>query len=339
MSATFLRSAAERAAHVPSHLPTLPHDVDFETFEKHWRKTHAVLLRRAPAPPSPGRYLDAMRPHAASFADSFTGASVSDCTGKPRVSLAELFADVEPPAGTWYSSWITQRPAALMERVYAAVPLAHPPCIDSDCVQHQAPLWWFVGRNASSCASLPGRPEHTDDVAFFTWHYQCAGAKEWTLRPTSALVASRFGDRPSGAVRVRCEEGDVLLLSTREWWHSTTIPPLDGGLSVSYAREFALSEVAAGEPAQRMHEHAAECDVDCCSDDDDDEPTAAPLIAEAAFAAGAVVLSESEMADVELPVSDEPNCTVAEDPATGDMCIMALTDIAVGEEMTVGMDY
>ena len=91
----------------------------------------------------------------------------------------------------------------------------------------------------------------------------------------------------------------------------------------------------------RMHDgHAAECDADCCSDDDDDdEPTAAPLIAEAAFAAGAVVLSEREMADVELPASDEPNCKLAEDPATGDMCIMALRDVAKGEEMTIGMDY
>ena len=77
-------------------------------------------------------------------------------------------------------------------------------------------------------------------------------------------------------------------------------------------------------------------------DDDLDSvlpPSAEPVYAREAVSAGHVVLTEEEMADVELPASEDPNCEVAEHEDTGTYCVRAICDIAAGEDLRIGMEY
>ena len=320
----------------------LPSDCSFETFVRHWKCSHAVLLR-APrhntrrgsssraSVSDPAAVLAVMKPHCCALEASYTSESTSAGRSTSTGSLAALLGRRGLPPGTWYSSWISHQPETLMRRVYAVLPCAHPPCLGGPAVTHERAVWWFVGRNASTCSNLPGRPEHTDHVVHEgTWHYQLAGAKEWTLRPTQELIAACFGGRSSGPVKVLCEAGDILVVSTREWWHSTLIPPLDGGLSVSYAREFNICG-SPGESAGRKR----------AADEIDDTPATFinvdGLFATAAIAAGAVIMTEDEpgMADAELPTSTNPNCLVVEDEDTGTMCLVAARDIPSGEFLSI----
>jgi len=119
-----------------------------------------------------------------------------------------------------------------------------------------APHYWiFAGYNPLiSCGNddddcndgwLSGRPEHTDSIEGIdgTFHHQLLGGKTWRLRPTRELR-----DRCDGVFdralldryEIHVEEGDVLVVNTRLWWHSTAIPP--SGWSVSYARDLRLDD-------------------------------------------------------------------------------------------------
>ena len=339
----------------PAQIPILSHDCDFDTFIEHWDRSRAVLLRCDPQQScrvdgALTAALAAMRDHRSSFQDSFTAASTVESA---QVSLHAILSDTALPSGSWYCSWITQAwQHELVTRVVATLPCSLPACLDHSAVMHEQALWWFVGRNASVCESLPGRPEHTDRVLAGTWHYQLCGAKEWTLRPTDELAAARFREQdPLGPARVLCREGDILLISTHEWWHATAIPPLGGGLSVSYAREFTMAEAdecsaAAGTPVEATVDEASlvgEGEPAAFTNEDvggrilerDEERIFDGLHAKADIAAGAVLLSEGEMAFADIEASDAPNCDVAEDATTGTMCVVALCDIAAGTMLSI----
>eukprot|EP00537_Pseudo-nitzschia_pungens_P010874 CAMPEP_0172390604 /NCGR_PEP_ID=MMETSP1061-20121228/7209_1 /TAXON_ID=37318 /ORGANISM="Pseudo-nitzschia pungens, Strain cf. pungens" /LENGTH=624 /DNA_ID=CAMNT_0013121027 /DNA_START=90 /DNA_END=1964 /DNA_ORIENTATION=+ len=117
--------------------------------------------------------------------------------------------------------------------------------------------WIFVGRNAhTDKRSLLGRKEHTDAVAHDgTVHVQLEGRKVWHLRPTQELIEacdSGYDVALLDSYKVCPDEGDVLVINTRLWWHNTTIPPqqsLSSGhcgvsvsVSVSVARDLYLRE-------------------------------------------------------------------------------------------------
>jgi hypothetical protein len=225
----------------------------------------------------------------------------------------------------------------LLDQLLPLLPCEMPRCLaQHGAVDHEAALWWFVGRNASASERLPGRPEHTDAVVHDgTWHFQLEGRKDWTLRPTDEWRARCVGGRTprTEPTTVRCEAGDVLVVSTRDWWHATSLPPLDGGLSVSYAREFSLQRAGAAAAAD-----------DGAPGDDDGKPTVFTnvdgLFATCAIRAGTVIATEDDpgMAGAELAVSADPNCAVAEDEATELQCLVALRDIRSGEFLCVAAD-
>ena len=110
-------------------------------------------------------------------------------------------------------------------------------------LQHGPCVWFFVGRNDrnnngdSNTPPLPGRPEHTDAISHNgTWHYQLAGGKIWTVRPTEELLQhwkkqTKAGEAvvSTASFDIHCHTGDVLLINTRLWWHATSIPSGGGG--------------------------------------------------------------------------------------------------------------
>ena len=252
---------------------------------------------------------------------------------------------IAPSDAPYYASFIAQTDADAVAFVTSSLPSPMPPYLATKGalkVVHGAPIWLFFGRN-SGATELPGRKEHTDDVTHDgTWHVQLAGSKAWMVRPTDALL-QRWRERASsrrardgggcsgedaipadggggGASaqttppqRIVLGEGDVFVINTREWWHSTELPPLDaasggrateGFTSVSAARDFCIGrkEIAVeGSGAQASS-------------------AAAPLTnREGAYAPhdiaeGDVIITADEMPDCELPESTDEavaNCVVA----------------------------
>ncbi|KAG8459157.1 hypothetical protein KFE25_002564 [Diacronema lutheri] len=128
-------------------------------------------------------------------------------------------------------------PTRISASVSAALPCAvpRPLAAEPGAAEPAQPTWFFIGANGGH-EPLAGRPEHTDALSHDgTWHYQLSGRKAWRLRPTDelleALVPKRRGAGgaavprpPSAHEEIVCHAGDVLLINTRLWWHSTTLP-------------------------------------------------------------------------------------------------------------------
>jgi hypothetical protein len=183
---------------------------------------------------------------------------------------------------------------------------------------YEPALWIFFGRNPFGNGALTGRTEHTDSVTHDgTWHYQLSGTKRWFLRPTpqllSHLQASYPHERIPGnfCVRSDCEQGDVIILNTRVWFHRTVIPPRNCP-SVSYARDFHVKN-----PTDRAQSGGGMKNLD-------------GLYATTDIEAGTIVFEEKDMPDCELHRSSDPNCEVVElDDGTG--AVVASRRIQAGE--------
>ena len=206
-------------------------------------------------------------------------------------------------------------------------------------MRHGPCLWFFFGRNASEDESLDGRPEHTDSVSHDgTWHYQLSGCKEWHIRPTAELIKRRNGKVQSnstdplatdgvagmedGRVIVKCNQGDVLILNTRLWWHKTVIPPQSmckddckAVPSVSYARDvyFPEAEGSANADDSKM----VMMNVD-------------GLYAAAPIDKGTLILTEEDMPECEMHRAEDPNCELVQ-LESGMGAIISRRAIAAGE--------
>jgi hypothetical protein len=215
---------------------------------------------------------------------------------------------------------------------------------------------------------LCGRPEHTDSISHHgTWHYQLSGIKEWHLRPTEDLMKQmqtnnsikkeelefwsdydndsdedddkdNVGDSSSSHqkrnITVTCREGDVLLVNTRLWWHSTTIPeqPLEietdanknantnttrSVPSVSYARDIYLSW--------------GDNDNHDIIQDDGNMTNLDGLYASNDIEAGMIIFTEDDAPNCELHrTKDNPNCEVIE-LENGSSAVVSCRDIISGE--------
>jgi U3 small nucleolar RNA-associated protein 6 len=185
--------------------------------------------------------------------------------------------------------------------------------------------WIFFGRNVGGGkggdgTSVEGRPEHTDAVSHDgTWHYQLSGRKTWYLRPTlelmelvrkrSSLESPATMD-PALVLEVNCQEGDVLIVNTRLWWHRTQIPPQHVP-SVSYARDFFFS--------QEKREQTLMSNVD-------------GMYAVTDIEEGTIVLREEDVPDCELHRSkDNPNCQVVMLEDEDVYAVVSIRPIKAGE--------
>ncbi|CAE8656133.1 unnamed protein product, partial [Polarella glacialis] len=156
---------------------------------------------------------------------------------------------------------------------------------------------------------LHGRPEHTDAIAHHgTWHVQLKGEKVWTVRPTAELVRKVPSLRGAGHVKVHCKEGDVLCINTRLWWHCTYIP---GGceLSMSVARDMYLDGTKPGS-----------CDM----------TNVQGHYALRPISRGAVIFTEDNAPELELPRSSSANCELREG-SDGKLALVAKRPLKAGE--------
>jgi len=164
----------------------------------------------------------------------------------PEGYCSEFLRD-DGPEG--YCSFILQKSVDAIKETTQKVPVTTLPLAsaaesgpsDGDTMETSSPIWVFVGRNKKN-ASIQGRPEHTDSISHSgTFHYQISGSKIWRLRPTDELWKNSENDLNEDTIfEIECREGDVIVLNTRLWWHSTSLPSTSnarGGCSISIARD------------------------------------------------------------------------------------------------------
>ena len=280
---------------------------------------------------------------------------------KESLSPASVFGARKPPSGPFYVSSILQKDDHNLSTFFSKVPFAEAPVL-RECAQHDDGVWLFVGLNQGDVAgktskrkreeapgALRGRPEHTDAVDHSgTWHVQLSGKKTWIVRPCAeacdwqasppVLDEGKEGvvseGRGGTRLRIDCEEGDLLLINTRAWWHRTELLPQKGaGFSISYARDFYLGS-AASVPAKAGAGSAGGTASPMCGVKTNDETLDPRMFAARRFKAGEVVLEE--LPDAELPRADDPNCAFAE-LDDGSEALVALRRIHQDEPLTVGV--
>jgi len=193
----------------------------------------------------------------------------ASCSSGPRKAVDVLGTAPEWPQGSWYCSAILEGGFS-QRRVLRNIGL--PPALGSKRLEHGEAVWVFVGRHdpvGEETPPLSGRGEHTDEVFHSgTWHIQTEGTKVWRVRPNrdawpadapapahlgpergqptkrqgkqKRKVSERGSDQlEPEALMLECRAGDVLLINTRLWFHSTSLPA-QAGLSMSVARDFYL---------------------------------------------------------------------------------------------------
>jgi len=244
------------------------------------------------------------------------------------------------PRSPFYVSSILQEDQEALEAFAKEVPFMEPPLMNHHLgVQHDDSVWLFLGSNSKGWQHphqdepITGRPEHKDDVEHSgTWHMQLMGQKTWYVRPTPehtewGQVAPTLGAaamRGNDGKRRLCivvEEGDLLMVNTRLWWHHTVIGPQPGhGVSLSYARDFYLPGV---EP---VGDGAPKGNVDGVH---------APRSAQP----GEVVLRAEELPECPIAASEAPNCELScINECTNEQVLIALKHIQTGEVLTVCVD-
>ena len=260
--------------------------------------------------------------------------------------------------GRGYCSFLVQHSNEVLgDLLKSRLPMVHLPVKESDTddesnanllkVEYGPALWLFFGKNYNSDDALLGRPEHTDSVTHDgTFHYQLSGTKIWRLRPTNELMQKYKKQNQSSPsnkkrkveegdsdkedktqhIEVECKEGDILLLNTRLWWHSTIIPSQDVPC-ISYARDIYFNiQKDESVPEQLPNQESAMTNVD-------------GTYAAEAIEADTVLFTERNMPNIELPrCKENPNCQVVElEDEAGDpyMAVVSLRDIKSGEFFTL----
>eukprot|EP00985_Skeletonema_marinoi_P012567 scaffold6079_cov88-Skeletonema_marinoi.AAC.1 len=269
--------------------------------------------------------------------------------------------------GRGYCSFLVQHSQEVLEDLLTSrLPMVHLPVKESDSkddatattmrVNYGPALWLFFGKNYNSNESLLGRPEHTDSVTHDgTFHYQLSGTKIWRLRPTAELMEqnesspsnkkrkveeSESDKANDNHIEVECRQGDILLLNTRLWWHSTNIPSQDDPC-ISYARDIYFSE--------QKHD----CENEPQSNRESSMTNVDGTWATEAIEADTILFTEHNMPDIELPrvqlrtemasfldntASEGPNCQLVEledDEGGTFMAVVTLRDIREGEFFTL----
>eukprot|EP00746_Dinoflagellata_sp_MGD_P109508 gnl/MRDRNA2_/MRDRNA2_46905_c0_seq1.p1 gnl/MRDRNA2_/MRDRNA2_46905_c0~~gnl/MRDRNA2_/MRDRNA2_46905_c0_seq1.p1 ORF type:complete len:443 (-),score=60.95 gnl/MRDRNA2_/MRDRNA2_46905_c0_seq1:487-1815(-) len=249
---------------------------------------------------------------------------------RPTGSFASFSQLVSDFIGTaWYASFVLQYNRELLQSVLTALPLntvAPQPILDEYLVQHADAVWFFFGRNMDGLGPLKGRVVHTDEVSHSaTWHLQVAGRKVWTIRPSDELMAADGLERVAVAngqtFTVAAEPGDLLMLNTRLWLHSTQIPNTEeaaDSLSFSYARDIFFAD----DVKPKAQHHAVN-----------------ELATNVFIPEGSIVFDEyylSRYEGYELPTSSDPTC-ILNMKDDGSSAWVACRDIHPGEAFTTAI--
>lgn len=214
-----------------------------------------------------------------------------------------------------YCSFLIQNDERTLGRVIPRLPISELGYF-RNCKYEKA-LWVFFGRNPEDNGiDLQGRAEHTDAVSHDgTWHYQLAGRKTWTLRASSGMrrhlnqyFAKDWNEEQRLTITI--EQGDILVVNTRLWFHQTIIPP-QATPSVSYARDFCLD-------TSNETRHMTNMDGLYATEDIDE---------------GTILFRETDMPSCELHRAiraDTSNCAVVE-LDDGTSAVVSTRRIAAGE--------
>jgi len=283
----------------------------------------------------------------------------SSSSGNEEVVTPSDFLDGSNKDHTGYCSFIVQHSSSAMAELQNRLPVVHLPISDESPktaegrMKYGPCIWFFYGKNYgckdadSQQSSLLGRPEHTDSVSHDgTWHYQLSGTKIWCLRPTDELfnmVGTRgvigkkrklnhdkdTSQENKETIEIECKQGDILLLNTRLWWHSTVIPVQDEP-SISYARDVYFRS---NSKASNNYDESYDKDE---MNNEQSMTNVDGTYAAQDIEAETILFTEHTMPDCELHRSKtDANCQVVEleDEETGDsyMAVVSLREIKAGE--------
>jgi hypothetical protein len=236
-------------------------------------------------------------------------------TGNDPISPVEfLAAEVTPDRA--YCSFLIQNDTKSYNDGVERLPFQEFPLTTWE---YEPALWVFFCRNPLGHEAMDGRPEHTDAITHDgTWHFQLSGKKRWLIRATAELN-NRLSDLglplPSPeALQVDCDEGDVIVVNTKLWFHHTVIPP-QGRPSVSYARDFSMGNNSLVGAASKV---GGMTNLD-------------GLYATNDIAEGTIIFTESDLPDCEIHRSStDPNCEVVP-LADGTNALVSTRVISAGE--------
>ncbi|XP_032520480.2 uncharacterized protein LOC116772403 isoform X1 [Danaus plexippus] len=132
----------------------------------------------------------------------------------PKARVSNQFGQ-EP----WYVGWGNCHPTILSKvREYYSIPEFLP-----DDAEFPATENIFIGYEM-------GAVMHLDYIPRLMWQGQVKGNKTWLIKPVPECENS------CSEIKFYVEPGDVVLLDTRLWYHSTTIPK--GQLSLTVQSEY-----------------------------------------------------------------------------------------------------
>jgi len=121
----------------------------------------------------------------------------------------------------WYIGWSNCHPVIRDQlRKYYSKPAFIPD--DSETGDQD---WIFMGGPG------PGAPIHLDMVIRPSWQAQLSGKKVWTLVPPPEC------EHVCSTLNVTVHKGDIIVLDTNQWFHSTKIVPT-GELSITIGAEY-----------------------------------------------------------------------------------------------------
>jgi len=118
----------------------------------------------------------------------------------------------------WYVGWAVCHPTVAQELFNL---FDRPDFIDPDSTPPSRP-WIFIGTPG------PGAHSHIDNVGLSTWQAQISGTKKWSLAPPPECY---WQCGPSMEVIVH--PGDIIVIDTNYWFHSTQILGSDLSLVIT----------------------------------------------------------------------------------------------------------
>ncbi|KAI0235659.1 hypothetical protein LSAT2_013819 [Lamellibrachia satsuma] len=147
--------------------------------------------------------------------------------GYPFETLSEVFnmtdaqADLKPGTDSWYVGWSNCQSdtAAKLRKLYQR-PHFLPQESESSRVD-----WIFMGWPG------PGAFIHIDAVSRPSWQAQISGRKKWLFAPVpecDGICGEKY--------EVIVEKGDIIILDSNQWYHSTFVMP--GDISITIGSEY-----------------------------------------------------------------------------------------------------
>ncbi|XP_071106691.1 uncharacterized protein [Haliotis cracherodii] len=141
-------------------------------------------------------------------------------TLEEALNMTDERAALQPGEDPWYFGWSNcHREVAAKLRSHYQRPYFLPNDSESSTLD-----WIFMGGPGV------GAFIHLDSVMRPSWQAQISGAKTWTLIPSPEC------ESVCPSMNVTVKKGDIFVVDTNEWYHSTFIHP--GDLSITIGSEY-----------------------------------------------------------------------------------------------------